>query len=230
MPCCIRSVSIPDTWATSNSMAERLCVGMLAPIAWRAPPLHYGPWERVVSRLTEGLVAGGADVTLFATADSVTRARLSSVAPHGYAEDPLLDAKVYESLHVALRSNRPRVARSTSCTTISISCRSPMRGWRPLPWSPPHPWLLLRAYPACLRAYNDVCHLVAISAADRHPDLDDPGHAHHTSQARLDARRDQQLPSLRRAPPRRRLSATYYCFIGRLVVPSAPETEGERGG
>ena len=31
-------------------------IGMLAPIAWRTPPRHYGPWERVVSLLTEGLV------------------------------------------------------------------------------------------------------------------------------------------------------------------------------
>jgi glycosyltransferase involved in cell wall biosynthesis len=32
---------------------------MLAPIAWRTPPRHYGPWEQVVSLLTEGLVARG---------------------------------------------------------------------------------------------------------------------------------------------------------------------------
>ena len=42
---------------------------MLAPIAWRVPPRHYGPWERVVSLLTEGLVAAGVEVTLFATAE-----------------------------------------------------------------------------------------------------------------------------------------------------------------
>src|SRR5205085_5886675 len=82
-------------------MSKRLRVGMLAPIAWRVPPAHYGPWERVVSILTEGLVARGVDVTLFATANSVTRARLSAVAPRGYAEDPALDAKVFEVLHVA---------------------------------------------------------------------------------------------------------------------------------
>ena len=75
--------------------------GMLAPVAWRVPPAHYGPWERVVSILTEGLVARGVDVTLFATADSITRARLVAVAPRGYAEDASLDAKVYESLHIA---------------------------------------------------------------------------------------------------------------------------------
>src|SRR5437763_808592 len=85
-------------------MAERLRVGMLAPIAWRVLPRHYGPWERVESMLTEGLLARGVDVTLFATADSVTRARLSSVAPQGYAENPTLDAKAYECLHIAKAS------------------------------------------------------------------------------------------------------------------------------
>ena len=54
-------------------------VAMLAPISWRVPPRHYGPWERVVSLLTEGLVERGVDVTLFATADSVTQARLDAI-------------------------------------------------------------------------------------------------------------------------------------------------------
>lgn len=74
---------------------------MLGPIAWRTPPRHYGPWERVTSLLTEGLVRRGVDVTLFATADSVTSATLESVAPHGYAEDPGMDGRVWEALHVA---------------------------------------------------------------------------------------------------------------------------------
>lgn len=74
---------------------------MLGPIAWRTPPRHYGPWERVTSLLTEGLVRRGVDVTLFATADSVTSATLESVAPHGYAEDPAMDGRVWEALHVA---------------------------------------------------------------------------------------------------------------------------------
>ncbi|NNC44140.1 MAG: glycosyltransferase family 4 protein, partial [Acidimicrobiia bacterium] len=55
-------------------------VGMLAPISWRVPPRHYGPWEQFVSLLTEGLVERGVDVTLFATADSVTGARLAGTA------------------------------------------------------------------------------------------------------------------------------------------------------
>ena len=76
-------------------------VGILAPISWRVPPRHYGPWERVVSLLTEGLVERGVDVTLFATADAITSARLESVARRPLNEDPGLDAKVWECLHIA---------------------------------------------------------------------------------------------------------------------------------
>ena len=74
---------------------------MLAPVAWRTPPRHYGPWESVASLLTEGLVGRWIDVTLFATLDSVTSATLDGVCPHGYAEDPALDGRVWEALHVA---------------------------------------------------------------------------------------------------------------------------------
>ncbi len=54
-----------------------------------------------MSLLTEGLVERGMDVTLFATADSETAARLESVCPRPLGEDPSLDPKVWESLHIA---------------------------------------------------------------------------------------------------------------------------------
>src|ERR1051325_280819 len=76
-------------------------IAMLAPIAWRTPPRHYGPWELVTSLLTEALVAKGGDVTLFATLDSVTGAKLDGVAPASYNEDPAIDAKVWEHRHLA---------------------------------------------------------------------------------------------------------------------------------
>jgi glycosyltransferase involved in cell wall biosynthesis len=41
------------------------------------------------------------DVTLFATLDSVTPAQLDGVCPRGYADDPGLDGRVWEALHVA---------------------------------------------------------------------------------------------------------------------------------
>ncbi|MDE0877866.1 MAG: glycosyltransferase family 4 protein, partial [Sphingomonas bacterium] len=76
-------------------------IAMLAPIAWRTPPRHYGPWELVTSLLTEALVARGVDVTLFATLDSQTNATLAGVVPAAYSEDPSIDAKVWEFRHLA---------------------------------------------------------------------------------------------------------------------------------
>lgn len=74
---------------------------MLAPIAWRTPPRHYGPWEQFASSLTEGLVAAGHQVTLFATGDSITSAELVATAGRGWSKDDTIDAKVAECLHIA---------------------------------------------------------------------------------------------------------------------------------
>ncbi|MCX2483010.1 glycosyltransferase family 4 protein [Pedobacter sp. MR2016-24] len=76
-------------------------IAVLSPVAWRTPPRHYGPWEQVASNLTEGLVAAGMEVTLFATGDSVTQAQLDSVVSVGYAEQQDQDAKVLECLHIS---------------------------------------------------------------------------------------------------------------------------------
>jgi len=76
-------------------------VALLGPVAWRTPPRDYGPWEQVTGLLAEGLVARGVDVTLFATLDSVTSARLDGVCPRGYADDPGVDGRVWEAMHVA---------------------------------------------------------------------------------------------------------------------------------
>jgi glycosyltransferase involved in cell wall biosynthesis len=76
-------------------------VAVLSPVAWRTPPRQYGAWETVASNITEGLVARGWDVTLFASMDSVTRARLHAVVEKGYEEDSAVDAKVAEYLHIS---------------------------------------------------------------------------------------------------------------------------------
>jgi glycosyltransferase involved in cell wall biosynthesis len=76
-------------------------IAMLSPVSWRTPPENYGAWELVTSLMTEGLVARGVDVTLFATGDSITNAKLESVVPHGYSEDNTVDPKVAECQHVA---------------------------------------------------------------------------------------------------------------------------------
>ena len=76
-------------------------VAMLSPIAWRTPPRHYGPWERVVSLITEGLVKENIDVTLYATSDSLTSGKLRGVCKTPYGEDENVDAKVWEALHIS---------------------------------------------------------------------------------------------------------------------------------
>src|SRR5947209_14064121 len=76
-------------------------VAILSPVAWRTPPREYGAWETVASNIAEGLVSRGWDVTLFATGDSVTRARLHAVVDRGYEEDSSIDPKVAEYLHIS---------------------------------------------------------------------------------------------------------------------------------
>ena len=76
-------------------------LALLGPIAWRTPPRHYGPWERVTGLLADGLAQRGVDVTLFATLDSITLARLDGVCERPYEEDDDLDGRVWEALHVA---------------------------------------------------------------------------------------------------------------------------------
>jgi len=51
-------------------------IAQVAPLIESVPPKHYGGTERIVSYLTEELVRAGHDVTLFASGDSVTQARL----------------------------------------------------------------------------------------------------------------------------------------------------------
>ncbi len=63
-------------------------IAQIAPLIERVPPLLYGGTERVVSALTEELVHRGHDVTLFASGDSETGARLVSIAERALRLDP----------------------------------------------------------------------------------------------------------------------------------------------
>jgi len=150
-------------------------VAMLAPVAWRTPPRHYGPWELVTGLLTEGLLERGVDVTLFATLDSVTHATLDGVCPHGYAEDDAMDGRVWEALHVA-----HALARSAEFDLVhnqmdwlplafSAQCQAPMvttiHGFSGSG--------ILPAYARSPSAY------VAISDSDRSPELKYAATIHH---------------------------------------------------
>ncbi len=65
-------------------------IAQIAPLHEAVPPKLYGGTERVVSFLTEELVAQGHDVTLFASGDSVTTAKLKSVWPRALRLDPAI--------------------------------------------------------------------------------------------------------------------------------------------
>ncbi|NIM49390.1 MAG: glycosyltransferase [Gemmatimonadales bacterium] len=158
-------------------MTSSLRVAMLSPIAWRTPPRHYGPWERVVSLLTEGLVARGVNVTLFATADSETRARLHAVCPRGYEEARELNPKVSECLHVAevfehaahfdLIHNQFDFLPLTYSGLVDVPVVTTIHGF-----SSPE---IVPVY----RKYNGRTFYVAISDADRHPNLEYLATVHH---------------------------------------------------
>lgn len=66
-------------------------IAQIAPLAERVPPKKYGGTERVVHVLTEELVRRGHEVTLFASGDSITSARLKSIFPLGLREDKQKD-------------------------------------------------------------------------------------------------------------------------------------------
>ncbi|UCG56026.1 MAG: glycosyltransferase family 4 protein [Phycisphaerales bacterium] len=77
-------------------------IAILAPVAWRTPPRAYGAWETVASNITEGLVARGyKNVTLFATRESVTDAKLIGFVDRGYEEEPSDIPLVSTCLHIS---------------------------------------------------------------------------------------------------------------------------------
>jgi glycosyltransferase involved in cell wall biosynthesis len=84
-------------------------IAHVAPVATTIPPPKSGSVETMASLLTEGLVARGHDVTLFATADSKTKARLAAIYPHGYWHDEnMWPWELYEMLNLAAAVERAR--------------------------------------------------------------------------------------------------------------------------
>ena len=82
-------------------------IAHIAPVATTIPPPKSGSVETMTSLLTEGLVARGHDVTLFATGDSRTSAKLSAIYPHGYWHDEnMWPWELYEMLNLAAAVER----------------------------------------------------------------------------------------------------------------------------
>lgn len=145
-------------------------IAVLSPVAWRTPPRHYGPWEQMASNLTEGLIASGIDVTLFATGDSITAGKLQSVVAKGYEDEKGQDAKVLECLHI---SNLMEQASEFDLIhnhfdflplTYSGLIKTPVI-------TTIHGFSSERIIPV-YQKYNQQGHYVSISDANRHPALD----------------------------------------------------------
>jgi len=82
-------------------------IAHIAPVATTIPPPKSGSVETMTSLLTEGLVARGHHVTLFATGDSKTSARLEAIYPHGYWHDEnMWPWELYEMLNLAAAVER----------------------------------------------------------------------------------------------------------------------------
>jgi glycosyltransferase involved in cell wall biosynthesis len=130
-----------------------------------------------VSLLAEGLVARGVDVTLFASGDSVTTARLVSVVPMGYSEFQDGDAKVSECLHISevferasdfdLIHNSFDYLPLTYSALVSTPVLTTVHGFSSQ--------RILPVY----RKYNHRSAYVAISDADRDPTLSYLATIHH---------------------------------------------------
>jgi glycosyltransferase involved in cell wall biosynthesis len=150
-------------------------IALLGPIAWRTPPRHYGPWELVTGLLADGLARRGIDVTLFATLDSITLARLDGVCERPYEEDGEIDGRVWEALHVA-----HALSRSADFDLVHNHL-----DWLPLAFSglaqapivtTIHGFSSPRILPAYRRSESA---FVSISDADRAPELEYVATVHH---------------------------------------------------
>src|ERR1700712_1497651 len=145
-------------------------VAVLAPVAWRTPPRHYGPWEQVASNIAEGLIKLGIDVSLFATGDSITDGTLYSVCDTGYEENRAQDAKVLECLHISnlmenaaqfdIIHNNFDFLPLTYSKLIKTPFITTIHGF-----SSPK---IIPVY----KKYNDTGFYVSISNSDRSPELD----------------------------------------------------------
>lgn len=152
-------------------------IAMLSPLSWRTPPRHYGGRENVVSLLTEQLVSMGIEVTLFATGDSLTSGELAWVCERPYSEDPSIDPKVWECMHIAelfkradefdLIHNQYDFLPLSYSDFTEVPIVTTIHGG-----SSPS---ILPVY----KEYNDSTYYVAISEANKSADLDYISTIHH---------------------------------------------------
>lgn len=156
-------------------------IAVLSPISWRTPPQDYGPWELFSSMITEELVKRGHKVTLFATSDSVTSAKLEAVVPGALEEDKFYgkgelnkEAGIWQSLHIA-----KCMERSSEFDIIHNNLNFAPLFYTPVINTPMVTTmhigliefklskLILEIY----KKYNSLNHYVSISNSARHPEI-----------------------------------------------------------
>ncbi len=155
-------------------------IAQIAPLYESVPPSFYGGTERIVSYLTEELVRQGHDVTLFASGDSITSARLVPACPRSLRLDSACaDALAY---HICMLENVARLADSFDVLHYHVD-------YLHFPWSRrssrPHVTTLhgrldLPELKPVYAEYDDMP-LVSISASQRAPlaDANWVGTVHH---------------------------------------------------
>ncbi len=185
-------------------------IAQIAPLTEAVPPRLYGGTERVVAYLTEELVAMGHDVTLFASGDSRTSARLRPLSPRALRFDPAVVDVL--SPHLMMMEDVRRVADSFDILhfhldhwPFSLFTRQPTPFLTTL-----HGRLDLAQLPPIYARFPGVS-VVAISEAQRAP----------LPQANFVATIQHGLPEtlLRPLPIR----PGYLAFLGRICPEKAPD-------
>jgi glycosyltransferase involved in cell wall biosynthesis len=144
-------------------------IAVLAPVCWRTPPRHYGPWEQIASNIAEGMTEQGNEVTLFATGNSSTNGKLEYICDEPYEENKNLDPKVWECLHISYmmeQAHRFDIIHNnydflplTYSRLINVPMVTTIHGFS----SP-------KIIPVFKR-YDDIAYYVSISNSDRSPEL-----------------------------------------------------------
>src|SRR5437763_16354423 len=96
-------------------------IAMVAPLCEPVPPRLYGGTERVVADLTDALVAQGNEVTLFASGDTRTKAKLVPMRDRAIRLDPApLKSDVAAHLAMLYRSEERRVGREFRNSAVPL--------------------------------------------------------------------------------------------------------------
>ena len=139
-------------------------IAMLCPLSWSKSSRHYGPSENSVSLLAEQLLSMGIDVTLFAGGDSQTQGERAQ------SEDPPINPNPRECLHIAEVFGRAQefdlIHNHLDFLPLSYS------GFIHTPLLTTLYGLPLPSVLPVYKKYNKQSHYVAISEADKHPELD----------------------------------------------------------